>query len=106
MQTVTDKAIEENFEYKIYENNLGIPDLSWLQGKTCSDIFSSMDILERKILVKYYLEDCNDKAISTSLGLPISQVSQKRKSALAKLTDKLGVDISEVKRSRKPDKKI
>ena len=106
MQTITDKAVEENFEDKIYEDNLGIPDLSWLAGKTCSEIFSTMDTLERKILVKYYLEDCNDKAISASLGLPVNQVSQKRKSALAKLTAKLGVDISTIKRSRKPDKKF
>lgn len=107
-QLTTDKIVEEDFEDRIYENNLGLPDSSWINGKTCSEIFSTMDVLERKCLVKYCMEDLSDKSIADSLGLPVNHVNQKRKrkSALKKLTEQLGVDISSVKRSRKLNKKF
>lgn len=105
MQIYSDMNIEEcAFEDKVYENNVGIPDLSWISGMNCSDIFQNLEPLERKLLIKYYLEDYNDRQIAEEFGMHINTVNQKRRRAVLKLAHNNGVDEKSIKRSRKSGK--
>lgn len=90
------------FENLEPENELGIPDLNWINGKDCSEIFSILTPLERKLLVKYYLEEWNDKQIAEEYGLHINTVNNYRRTAVNKVAKHLGID--EVKRSRRSGK--
>ena len=105
MQTYSDQAIEDCFEDRIYENSRGIPDTTWINGESCSDLFLCLTPEERKIIIKYYLEDYNDRQIATLFGMHINTVNQKRRKAAAKLAETMGVDISKIKRNRKSGKK-
>jgi len=98
-------AIEEGFEDHIYEDNMGIPDFSWICGDTCSEPFSALEPLERKILIKYFLEDYSDKQIAESLGITLSLCNQKRRDATGKIADALGVDRKKIKRYRKVERR-
>ena len=105
MQIYSDMNIEEcAFEDKVYENNVGIPDLSWISGMNCSDVFQNLEPLERKLLIKYYLEDYNDRQIAEEFGMHINTVNQKRRRAVLKLAHNNGVDEKNIKRSRKSGK--
>lgn len=106
MQTCTEKFIEDDLIDRAYENNVGIPDSSWINGTNCSDTFSDLTPIERKILIKYYLEDYNDRQIGEALGLHINTINQKRRQAVSKLARLLDVDESTIKRSRNSGKKI
>lgn len=92
---------EDNY----YEETTGIPGLEWVNGISCSEIFSCLSNNDRKILVKYYLEDWNDQQIATALGMHINTVNQRRRSATKKLAEELGIDISNIKRTRRSGKK-
>ena len=105
MQSSVDEPVENCFEDKIYENSLGVPDMTWMQGSSCSDKFSKLTSLERKLLVKYYLEEYNDRQISEEFGMHINTVNQKRRHALAVLAKELGQDPKDIKRNRKSGKK-
>lgn len=100
-----DPAIENDFEDKFYEDSLGIPDMSWIQGETCSELFGILSPLERKLIVKYYLEHWNDRQISEEFGIHINTVNQKRRMAIRKLAKELGIDEKDIKRSRRSGKK-
>lgn len=106
MQSCTDQFIEDNLLDKTYENNIGIPDSTWIDGSNCSDTFSELSNLERKVLIKYYLEDYNDRQIGEALGLHINTVNQKRRQAVSKLAKILDVDESTIRRNRNSGKKI
>ena len=106
MQTCTDRLVDDGLLDKTYENNVGVPDSSWISGTNCSDIFSDLNPLERKILIKYYMEDYNDRQIGEALGLHINTVNQKRRQAVSKLAMLLDVDEKTIKRSRNSGKKI
>lgn len=101
MKVSNDLAVENDFEDKYYENSMGIPDLSWIQGQSCSDLFAILTPMERKLIIKYYLEDWNDRQISEEFGIHINTVNQKRRQAIYKLADALNIDRSEIKRNRK-----
>lgn len=105
MQSCTDQLVDDGLLDKTYENNIGIPDSSWISGSNCSDIFSELKPLERKILIKYYMEDYNDRQIGELLGLHINTVNQKRRHAVSVLARILDVDESQIKRSRNSGKK-
>ena len=92
---------EDNY----YEESTGVPGLEWVNGVSCSEIFSCLSNNDRKILVKYYLEDWNDQQIATVLGMHINTVNQRRRSATKKLADELGIDITNIKRTRRSGKK-
>ena len=96
---------EDCFEDKIYEDDMGIPDLSWISGECCSNIFLQLSNLERKLLIKYYLEDYNDRQIAEEFSMHINTVNQKRRIAIQKLAKETGIDFSQVKRNRKSGKK-
>ena len=105
MQSYSEYSIENCFEDQIYENSLGIPDTSWVRGESCSDIFLCLTPEERKIIIKYYLEDYNDRQIAEVFGMHINTVNQKRRKATMKLAIEQGIDIKKIKHSRKSGKK-
>lgn len=82
-----------------HEDELGLPDFTWVNGTSCSNIFSSLSNIQRKILIKYYLEDWNDRQIADYTGLHINTVNMKRRNATKLLAEKL--DIEKVIRNRK-----
>jgi DNA-directed RNA polymerase specialized sigma24 family protein len=57
------------------------------------------------VLIKYYLEDWNDRQIAESLGAHINTVNQKRRDAVELLCEELGMNKDNIKRSRKSGKK-
>lgn len=100
-----DFKIEQSYEDNYYEDITGIPNMSWIQGHSCSDIFSDISSLDRKILVKYYLEEWKDGQIADSLGMHINTVNQKRRRAARNIARKMNLDLSAIKRTRKSGKK-
>lgn len=105
MKFIEEPSFEEDYEDRFYEDNLGIPDYNWILGETCGDFFKGLNVHERKIIVKYYLEDWNDRQISEEFGIHINTVNQKRRCATMKIAQELGFDPSEIKRNRKSGKK-
>ena len=92
-------AEEQNSSY--YEFMTGLPDLTWVLGETCSNEFSFLSSLQRKILVKYYLEDRSDRQIAESLGVQTSSINGKRREAVSILCEIYNVDSKSLKRIRK-----
>ena len=93
------------YEDNYYENLTGLPDISWINGQYCADIFKELTTFQRKILVKYYLEDWNDRQIAEYLGAHINTVNQKRREAIELLCLEQDIDKSTLKRSRNSGKK-
>lgn len=92
---------EINFEDIICENSDGLPDLSWISGECCGEAFETLTPEERKILIKYYLEDYSDARIAEELGCHINTCNAKRRKALFKIADKLNVSRDTIIRTRK-----
>lgn len=88
-----------------YEPENGVPNATWINGETCSELFGMLTPLERKIVVKYYAEEYNDKQIADALGLHINTVNQKRRQAVAILASSLNIDLDSVKRNRHSGRK-
>ena len=105
MKTTSDQEVEDSFEDRFYEDTMGMPDMSWIRGISCSDMFSELSPLERKLLVKYYLEDWNDRQISEEFGIHINTVNQKRREAATKVAHTLGLTEQDIKRNRKSGKR-
>ena len=105
MQLTEESGFEEEFDNGHYEQNLGIPDIQWILGDTCSDEFKTLSTHERKIIIKYYLEDWNDRQISEEFGIHINTVNQKRRSAILKIAQELDIQEEDIKRNRKSGKK-
>lgn len=102
MTGIEEPVTEDNpFEDKLFQNHLGLPSLSWITGENCSTEFKDLSRLERSILVRYYMEDLTEKDIAQELQVPVAYVTAKRHSALQKVVDALGRDISEVPVRRK-----
>lgn len=95
-----DVAEDFNIEDKIYVNEMDLPNLTWIQGINCSDVFSKLSPLHRKILVKYYLEYYTDKQLADEYGLHLNTCNGKRHQAINIIAKELGIDKSEIKRSR------
>ena len=94
-------VIEDNY----YESIVGLPDYTWVNGDTCSNLFSDFTPYQRKILIKYYLEDYNDRQISELFGTNIGVINSKRRNAIDKLCDLTGIDKEELPRKRKSGRK-
>lgn len=102
------KAEEDDYsavEDGVYEDELGLPDHTWIHGETCSDIFKEFTDEERLIFSKYYLQDWNDGQIAQLLGMHINTANQRRKAITHKLCRILGYDPKDIKRHRKSGKK-
>lgn len=102
---ITDYSIESSYEDSYYEDITGIPNSSWMAGENCSDIFSELTPLDRKILVKYYLEEWKDKQIADHFGMHINTVNQRRRSAAKKIAVNVNIDLDDIKRTRRSGKK-
>lgn len=100
-----DDSYEIAYEDKYYENSIGIPDIGWILGNDCSQIFQELNPIDRKILIKYYLEEWNDRQISESFGIHINTVNQKRRYAIQKIAKKLAINTNDIKRNRRSGKK-
>lgn len=96
-----DAFLIEEQESSYYESITGLPDISWMLGDTCSLEFLFLTPLQRKIMVKYYLEDWSDRQIAESLGVQTSSINGKRREALNALCDYYNIDPSTLKRMRK-----
>jgi len=98
--------LKENMSYtdKYYENTTGLPDFDWITGIECSNVFAKLTTLERKILVKYYLENWNDRQISEEYLMHINTINEKRRNATKIIARELNIDESKIKRSRKDGK--
>ena len=96
-----DEFMQEEQEDSYYESITGLPDLSWILGDTCSMEFLFLSPLQRKIMVKYYLEDWSDRQIAESLGVQTSSVNGKRREALNILCEYYDIDPKTLKRMRK-----
>ena len=94
-----------SIEDSVYENEMGIPDTTWIQGRTCSDIFADFSPTERKIFIKYYIEDWKDSQIAELLGCHSNTVNLKRKNAVKKLADRIGIKPEDIIRHRNSGKK-
>jgi hypothetical protein len=99
-----DQVIDNSFEDTLCEDMMGMPDMTWIAGTNCSDIFAGLSTLDRKILVKYYLEEWNDRQISEVFGIHINTVNQKRRSAVKQIAEKLNINLEEVRRNRRSGK--
>ena len=104
MITFEESEIEDCFEDKVYEDSYGIPDASWVRGESCSDLFIDLTPEERLFVVKYYMEDYNDRQIAELFSMHINTVNQKRRSGINKIASKLGIDPDRIRRSRKSGK--
>lgn len=100
-----DNELEMIHEDVYHESDSKIPNFLWITGKTCGDEFNVLSSLERKIIVKYYSEEYNDKQIANMLGLHINTVNQKRRQAISKLAISLNMDLDTIKRNRHSGKK-
>lgn len=100
-----DLDIEGSYEDTYYEDLTGIPNSDWILGQNCSDIFLNLTPLDRKILIKYYLEEWKDKQIADLFGMHINTVNQRRRSAAKKIAENLGIELDNIKRTRKSGKK-
>ncbi len=96
-----DAFMMEEQESSYYESITGLPDMSWVLGDTCSMEFLFLTPLQRKIMIKYYLEDWSDRQIAESLGVQTSSINGKRREALNALCDYYNIDSSTLKRMRK-----
>ena len=88
-----------------YESIMGLPDYTWINGDTCSNLFLEFTPYQRKILIKYYLEDYNDRQISEIFGTNIGVINSKRRSAIDRLCEITGIDKDELPRKRKSGRK-
>ena len=95
-----DNEFDEVYEDIYHEPDDGIPNMLWISGKTCNEPFSVLNSLERKIIVKYYIEDYNDKQVAEILGFHINTINEKRRYAVSKLANSLNIDLMLIKRSR------
>lgn len=105
MQTCNEDTIDGCFEDRLYEDNMGMPDMTWIAGISCSEAFQSLDPIERKILIKYYMEDYNDRQISDEFAIHINTCNQKRRHAILKLAKAMNLSESDIKRNRKSGKR-
>lgn len=101
----SDYNLEQSYEDNYYEDLTGIPNSSWILGENCSEAFANLTPLDRKILVKYYLEEWKDKQIADHFGMHINTVNQRRRSAAKKIAQNINIDNDNIKRTRRSGKK-
>lgn len=89
-----------NIEDKICTDKDGLPDYFWIAGHNCAPCFRDLTPLERKIVIKYYLEQKNDRQIATEMGMHINTCNQKRRHAVKLMAESMGLDESQIRRSR------
>lgn len=89
-----------NIEDQICTDEDGLPDYFWISGHNCAPCFKDLTPLERKIIIKYYLEQKNDKQIAAETGMHINTCNQKRRHAVQLMAKSMGLNESQIRRSR------
>lgn len=87
------------------EDEQGIPTIEWIRGETCNRAFQSLNMEERMVITKYYLQNWSGRQVADLLGVHENTANQKRKNAIKKLCQALGKDRSEIQRYRNSKKK-
>ena len=100
-----DNNIENVQEDVLYETITELPNRSWILGENYSDIFNGISQLDKRILVKYYLEEWKDKQIAEYFGLHINTINQRRRKAAKQIAINADFDITFIKRTRRSGKK-
>ena len=101
-KSIDDLSLEDiPFEERLFEDESGIPDMTWFNGEACSEAFENLSPFDRKILVKYYLEDCNDRQVAESFDMHINTINQRRRMAAEIVAKNLGKTKQDIKRNRK-----
>lgn len=93
------------YEDTYYENETDLPDNTWINGTECSEPFKKLSTIQRIIIVKYYLEDWNDRQIAEFTGLHINTINQKRRLATEHLAKTTGREFTRKFRNRNSGKK-
>ena len=93
-----------NLEDQLSVDEDGLPDMCWIGGYNCAPCFQALTPLERKIIVKYYLEQKNDRQIADEIGMHINTCNQKRRHAVHLMAQALGIDDSQIRRARNSGK--
>ena len=70
-----------------------------------SEMFKGINELDKRILIKYYLEEWKDKQIADYFGLHINTINQRRRKAAKQIAINTNYDITSIKRTRKSGKK-
>ncbi len=83
-----------------FEHNLGIPDERWITGEECGEAFQGLTPIQRKIIVKYYLENWNDRQISDAYCMHINAVNQLRRRAIRTIAESQGINLEWIRRVR------
>lgn len=89
-----------NIEDQICTDSDGLPDYFWISGHNCAPCFRDLTPLERKIIIKYYLEQKNDRQIAQETGMHINTCNQKRRHAVKLMAEAMGIDETQIRRSR------
>ncbi len=92
---------DTTYEDTYYESFVGLPDITWINGETCDELFDCLSSLQRKILVEYYLEDYNDGQIGEHIATNIGTINGKRRKAINDICKQLGIDPNNIPRQRK-----
>lgn len=69
----------------IPDTSEGTLDENWINGQTCSDRFSKLTPLERRLILLYYQDGYTNKEISEKLGLSVSSICKTKSTAISKL---------------------
>lgn len=101
----TDSKLNLHYEDKYYEDDSDIPDHNWINGLECSKAFKGLSTIQRIIVVKYYLEDWNDRQIAEYTGLHINTINQKRRLATEHLALTTGREFTRKFRNRNSGRK-
>lgn len=94
----SDLSIDDTIE-RYRDQETGRPSIDWFKGD-CGKAFSTLTEMERKIIVKYYMDHWKDAQIADAFGLHLNTINYKRRNALKKIYEATGRDFSELKRSR------
>ena len=99
------EELESSYEDTYYESYVGLPDYTWINGETCDAVFDDLSVLQRKILIEYYMEDYNDGQIGEHTATNIGTVNGKRRKAVKDICKKLNIDPNKIPRQRKNGRK-
>lgn len=100
-----DMKINLCYEDKYLDEESDLPDYKWINGTECSYIFKDLSTIQRIIIIKYYLEDWNDRQIAEFTGLHINTINQKRRLAVEHLTKITGREFTRKTRNRNSGRK-
>lgn len=78
-------TVTSNKPIVINDEDIEELDENWISGYTCSDIFSDLSPLERRVIMLYYYSGYRDPEISDMLGFSASKIAKIRANARKKL---------------------